>query len=94
MALTTHRLYGLTLTPMSLSLSGLISSCMNCLSSALAADPITAASDVQSCRFFTRVRIWDAIQYSLEKYPEKYHELVMIFGVIFNIFSVLILTAI
>ena len=35
-----------------------------------------------------------AIQYSLEKYPEKYHELVMIFMILFKMFSVLILTAI
>ena len=43
---------------MSRSLSGLISS-MNCLSSALAAEPITAASAVHSSRFLTRVLTWN-----------------------------------
>ena len=29
--------------------------------------------------------IWGAIQYSLEKYPEKYHKLEMIFVILFKI---------
>ena len=52
---------------------------------------VVGYSMVGCCCMWNR-EIWGAIQYSPEKYPEKCPELMMIFVILFKMFSGLILT--